>query len=351
MNLYNSKTWMEDIDKVVTSVPELKELNGKKVLVTGAAGLICSAVVDVLLRYNETEKGSIQVLVAGRSEDKMRRRFGKRLDRPDCWFVPYDAEDSECTIREKADYIIHGAGNASPNKIGKEPVETMYSSIRGLLALLYYAKNMNSKRLLYISSSEVYGKRETSSPHDEQDFGYIDLLNPRSSYPIGKMAGETLAASFAEEYKVDSVIVRPGHIYGPTASEDDNRVSSVWPVTVAKGEDIVMKSDGKQLRSYVYCLDCASAILKVLLKGNGREAYNISNPESILSIKEMAEYLCNTAHVHLKMNPPTETEKKQFNPMSNSSLTSVKLERLGWSACFDAETGFKHTVKIIKECI
>ena len=351
MNLYNSETWIEDIDKVIAGMPELEKLSGKSILVTGAAGLICSAVVDVLLRYNETEKGRIRVFAAGRSEKKMRLRFGKLLDRPDCCFVPYDAEDSECTIREKADYIIHGAGNASPDKIGKEPVETMYSSIRGLLALLHYAKSIDSKRLLYISSSEIYGKRETSSPHDEQDFGYIDLLNPRSSYPIGKMAGETLAASFAEEYKVDSVIVRPGHIYGPTASEGDNRVSSAWPIAVAKGEDIVMKSDGKQLRSYVYCLDCAAAILTVLLKGNCREAYNISNPDSIISIREMAEYLCDTAHVRLRMNLPTETEKKQFNPMSNSSLSSVKLEHLGWSACFDAETGFKHTVKIIKECM
>ena len=52
-----------------------------------------------------------------------------------------------------------------------------------------------------------------------------------------------------------------------------------------------MKSDGSQLRSYCYCLDCATAMLKVLLRGKNQEAYNISNPDSIITIMQMAEML------------------------------------------------------------
>ena len=110
-----------------------------------------------------------------------------------------------------------------------------------------------------------------------------------------------------------------------------------------------MKSDGLQVRSYCYCLDCASAILKVLLSGKNCCAYNISNPESIVSIKEMADILCKSAGVKLRMELPTEEERKGFNPMSNSSLESTNLLGLGWRGCFDAETGFSHTVKILKE--
>ena len=115
------------------------------------------------------------------------------------------------------------------------------------------------------------------------------MLNPRNSYSISKCAAETLCASYYDEYGVDSVIIRPGHIYGPTAQETDNRVSSAWAYCVARGKDIVMKSDGSQIRSYCYCLDSASAILKVMLKGSPVKAYNISNPTSIISIKQMAE--------------------------------------------------------------
>ena len=266
-------------------------------------------------------------------------------------FVPYDASSTENALFLPCDYIIHGASNASPNKIVKEPVETMMSNFLGMKYLLDYAKEKETKRVLYISSSEVYGKKEGAQPYKSNEYGYIDLLNPRNSYSVGKRAAETLCASYYDEHSVDSVIIRPGHIYGPTAVESDNRVSSAWAYDVARGENIVMKSDGSQVRSYCYCLDSASAILKVLLKGDPVYAYNISNPQSIINIRSMAEILTESAGVELKMELPTEAEKKGFNPMSNSSLDSTELLVLGWKGLFNAERGFSHTVKILKEII
>lgn len=158
-----------------------------------------------------------------------------------------------------------------------------------------------------------------------------------------------MCVSYYDEYGVESVIIRPGHIYGPTAVESDNRVSSAWAYDVARGNDIAMKSDGAQIRSYCYCLDSASAILKVLLKGEPVHAYNISNPDSIINIREMAEILVRNAGTELKMELPTEVEKKGFNPMSNSALDGTELLALGWKGKFGAERGFAHTVEIIKE--
>ena len=112
-----------------------------------------------------------------------------------------------------------------------------------------------------------------------------------------------------------------------------------------------MKSDGAQIRSYCYCLDCAAAILAVLLKGENTCAYNISNPNSIISIREMAEVLTRSGQVNLKLELPSEEERKSFNPMSNSSLDPSSLLALGWKGCFDAQTGFSHTVQILKESL
>ena len=147
------------------------------------------------------------------------------------------------------------------------------------------------------------------------------------------------------------MIARPGHIYGPTAAATDNRVSSAWAYSAAQGKDIVMKSDGSQVRSYCYCLDCAAALLKILIKGDNARAYNISNPDSIISIREMAEILSGYAGIALKSEASTLEEQKGFNPMRNSSLEGTSLEALGWHACFDAETGLRHTVQILKETI
>ena len=347
--LYGNSTWISDIDKVIEVVPELDELAGKSLMITGAAGLVCSAIVDIIFRYNDTHDKKIQVLAAGRWPEEMSGRFGDLVNRDDFTFVVYDASKTDNVINVHSDYIIHGASNASPNMIVKEPVETMMSNFLGMKYLLDYAKEQGTKRILYISSSEVYGEKEGSEPYKEGQYGYIDLLKSRNSYSVGKRAAETLCASYADEYGMESVIVRPGHIYGPTASPYDNRVASAWSYAVAKGEDIVMKSDGSQIRSYCYCLDCASAMLKVLLCGENCHAYNISNPDSIISIKQMAEILAKSAGVELRMELPTEEERKGFNPMSNSSLESTSLTGLGWRGCFNAEEGFGHTVKILKE--
>ena len=348
MVIYENSLWLQDIDIAISGLPELDTMAGKSILITGAAGLICSSVVDILFRYNDTHKTKIQVYAAGRWIEEMTTRFGALTQRPDFTFVRYDASRTDNMIDVSVDYILHGASNAFPDMIVKEPVETMLSNFLGMKYLLDYAKEHKTQRILYISSSEVYGKKEDKDPFREGQYGYIDLLNPRNSYSVGKRAAETLCASYKAEYGVSSVIVRPGHIYGPTASPHDNRVSSAWAYAAARGENIVMKSDGSQIRSYCYCLDCASAMLKVLLAGKDGEAYNISNPNSIISIKQMAEILADAGKVELKIELPTDEEKKGFNPMSNSSLDSENLGKLGWKGSFDAIQGLTHTVDILK---
>lgn len=351
MSIYESRQWMADIDEILAYYPEFGELAGKSVMVTGAAGLICSSVVDILMRYNDTHKDRIIVYAAGRQPEKMISRFGNRVGREEFRYVAYDASKTDNRLDFDCDYIIHGAGNSFPSAIVEEPVETMLSHFTGLKSLLDYAKEHGTKKTLYISSSEVYGQNESNRPYGEEEYGYIDLLNPRNSYSVAKRAAETLCVSYSDEYGVESVIVRPGHVYGPSASPCDNRVSSAWAYAAARGEDIIMKSDGAQLRSYCYCLDCASAILKVLLSGENVHAYNISNPDSVVTIRQMAELLAGAAQVHLRMELPTEEERKGFNPMKNSSLDSTSLQNLGWKGLFSAENGFSHTVEILKEML
>lgn len=349
--IYDSPLWFEDIDKISQNIPEISALAGKSALITGATGLIGSAVTDIFIRYNETHPLPIHIIAAGRSYEKMTKRFDMFCDRPYFDFVQYDASKSNNEISVYADYVIHGAGNADPGAIMREPVETMLSNFTGLLYLLQYAKENGTKRVLYISSSEVYGRKENNSPYREDEYGYIDLLNPRNSYSVGKRAAETLCASYSSEYGVEAVIVRPGHIYGPTASPSDSRVSSAWAYAAARGEDIVMKSDGKQLRSYCYCLDCASAMIKVLLCGENMHAYNISNPQSILTIRQMAELLAKAGNVRLIHGEASAAERSGFNPMDNSSLDSASLQAIGWQGCFDAQMGLGHTVKILRDVL
>lgn len=350
MNLYKSATYINDIDYVIANTPSLKQLSGSSVFVTGATGLICSAIVDLLLRYNEIEDAGINIYVAGRNKEKTQQRFCRFYDKKEFIYCNYDATKQN-NLNFHADYIIHGANNAFPSLYTKYPVETMLDNFSALKELLDYAKRENSKRVAFISSSEIYGKNISPNPLKEDEYGFVDILNIRSCYSSSKRAAETLCFCYYQEYNVETVIIRPGHIFGPTASRSDTRVSSEFAYAVAEGKDIALKSDGSQIRSYCYMLDAATAIIVSLLYGQPGEAYNISNKDSIMSIREMAELMTKYGETSLILSKPTDDEKKLFNPMNNASLDYKKICGLGWHGLFDKKTGIEHTIRSLREAI
>ena len=341
--------YVDSIKEVIKNIPDREKLKGSSILVTGATGLIGSAVCDILATLNREENYGMKLLFAGRNKEALKNRFEEYEEGNDFFFVQYDATLSEQKEKIQADYVIHGASNADPAKISGEPVETMLANIQGLSSLISALDKDVLKKVLYISSSEVYGVNEKQEPYREEQLGYVDILSPRSSYPSSKRAAETLCVAYAEEYGIETVMVRPGHIYGPTVKPTDSRASALFSLKAVNGEDIVMKSKGEQLRSYTHVLDCASAILAVLINGENKNAYNISASQAIVTIREMAEAFAKAGNVKIVFELPTEAETKSYNKMPCSALNSEKIEALGWKAHFDMEAGAVQTVEMMKE--
>lgn len=341
--------YLEGIEKASRCIPNADMLRGKTVLVTGSTGMICSSVIDILLSMNRRENAGIRILAAGRREESLYKRFESFSESDGLFFVRYDATSFEPFMcSEHCDYIIHGASNANPGIYLKEPVETILANIQGLNVMLKFAASQGAEKLLYISSSEVYGKKESADPYSENDYGFLDILNERAGYPSAKRTGESLCVAYGMEYGVHTVMVRPGHIYGPSIRPSDNRASAEFTREAVKGENIVMKSRGEQLRSYCYTLDCASAILSVLLNGEPSAAYNISNPDSVCSIRDIAEKIAEKAGVSVTFDIPTEDEKKSYNLMDNSSLTADRLLGLGWRPAFSLDEGVENTIEVLR---
>lgn len=342
-NLLENDIYINDIHKVLRAF-DFSVFGNKSVLITGGLGLICSSVADVLISYNEQCNANITIYVADINENGFEARYGKY---PFVKYVSYDAT-KQIDFDFDTDFIIHGAGLASPELYVSKPVETMLSNFNGVLNLLEYAGNHNTKRMLYISSSEVYGTKDTAEAFEENKFGSVNINAIRSSYSEAKRASEVLCKSYSSEYDVDTVTVRPGHIYGPTASPRDKRISSEFAYRAAQGKPLEMKSLGLQKRSYCYSLDCAAAILVTLMNGEKGEAYNIGHDE-ITSIREMAQIIAEAGNVSLKINEPAEDDLRQFNPMDNSSLNNDKIKVIGYRDSFSVREGLSHTVKILKE--
>ena len=342
-----SKVYLDDLKKVCDIIPDIEYLKDKTILITGANGLICSALVDMLIELNSIKKLGITIYICARSQEKSQERFRGFFSKENVHFMKYDVNE-ELVLDDNIDYIIHGASNANPGTYTMYPVETMMTNLIGMRNILEFARKSRVNRVLYISSSEVYGNKKTKEPYKEDDYYSVDILNPRACYPSSKRAAETMCASYLKEYGVDFVIARPGHIYGPTVTEPDNRASSQFSKDVIEGHDIVMKSAGLQIRSYCYVLDCVSALLTILIKGNSGEAYNISNRESISTIRDIAEAFAKAGECKVVFEKPSDEEKAGYNLMDNSSLASDKLEKLGWVGIFDLITGTTHTIMSMK---
>ena len=337
MLLYTDEYW-NDVEKVAECIPNIDKLRGRTILVTGATGMIGSAVAEILFHMNHTRKLHMNIILAGRSRSRINKRFQTFVSENDFGFSYYDADTGTLEMGSvQPDFIIHGASPADPYSFSTRPVETMLANINGLSVLLDILKNNQSGRLLYLSSSEVYGRSSRNQPFSEGDYGYVDILNFRACYPSAKRAAETLCSSYKKEYGVD--------IYGPSIKENDSRVSAEFTRCAVNHKHLVLKSSGLQLRSYCYTLDCGSAILSILLNGYSGNAYNISNKDSIVTIRKLAELFSSAAHVPVIFKDSSNEEKKAFNMMDNSSLNSNKLESLGWKPCFDLQRGIIATLR------
>lgn len=346
MKLLSAKAWTDDLALVADKVPA-EVVRGGSYLVTGASGLIGSAFVDLLLQLRRTRNADIRVIAAGRDTAKLQERFA---DADGLSFMSYDATRS-FSSQAHADYVVHAASNASPDLYMSDPCGTLFANIDGVRNLLEFACKTQVRKLLYVSSSEVYGVRSAPGPARETDYGRVNPLDIRSSYAEGKRAAEAICVAYATQYGVKVSIVRPGHIYGPTAAPGDHRVSSEFPRLAARGEPIILKSAGSQKRSYCHCLDCATAMLVVLAFGENATAYNIANPVSAITIREMAETVSAAGGVRLEFSTASTTEKAAFNPMDDSSLDAGRLLSLGWRGTFPAQKGLSRTVAVLKEIL
>lgn len=339
-------TYQNDLVAVQAVIPHLEQLVHKKILITGATGLIGSCVVDFLMTLNDTRQAENQIYIGALNYEDASGRFGNLLNREDLTYLEYNAL-YEIRFDIAFDYIIHAASLASPELYVTKPVETMLCNLMGLQKLLEYSKERSVEKLLYISSSEVYGNKEGNEPYKINEYGYLDILGERASYPSAKRASETLCASYAREYGVNTYIVRPGHVYGPTATKGDKRASSQFFREVIAGQDIVMKSAGAQLRSYCYVVDCVSAMITVLLNGEVCFPYNIGNINSNISIRKLAELIAECSGKKVMFENPTDAEKAAFNMMQNSCLDVSEIYKLNWHGMFDAQMGIEHTYKTV----
>lgn len=335
-------TYYDDIRRVKDLDLPWETLDKSNILIVGATGLIGRALVDVLMQLPDK---NYHLYAGVRDLDYAQHCFAKYKDETAFTVLRYDVA-TPVPFDTDFHYIIHAASYAGPDAFKHDPVGIIKANIQGVDHLFSYGTRHNLKKLLYISSAEVYGEGN-GTPFCEKDSGTFDWLSLRACYPSAKRAAETLCVSYASQHRIETSIARPCHVYGPFFTPKDERAYAQFIRNILADENILLKSAGHQQRSWCYVVDSAFALLYVLLKGENGNAYNIADMQSNASIREFAEILASKGGRDVVFELPEQGAESPI--ISRAIFNTEKISKLGWHPRWKLEEGISHTLDTLAQ--
>lgn len=336
--------YQDDLDSVL-GIPGMHNIFGKTFLITGPTGLIGLFLIDVLMKYNK-QGANINVYAVGRNKQKAFARLGEYYNNPLFHFIEQDVREA-LPNDISPDWIIPLASNTHPLAYSRFPVETIEINVMGAAYALEMASRCGAG-VLYPSTVEVYGNARGKDIFSEDYTGELNLFNARSCYPESKRLSEALCLSYMAEKGVNVKIVRLSRVFGPTMMMSDSKASSQFIIKALKGEDIVLKSSGEQYFSYTYVADAVSALLYVLLYGESGVAYNISNDNCNVHLKEFAFACSAVSGTNVVFDLPSQEEQKGYSVATQAILDNNRLKGLGYQSHYTFFSSLERTIKILK---
>jgi UDP-glucuronate decarboxylase len=309
----------------------------KKILVTGGAGFIGSHLCKKLL-----DEGN-DVLCLDNYFTGTKENISSLFKSPYFEVIRHDV----CfPLYVEVDEIYNLACPASPIHYQHDPVQTTKTSVHGAINMLGLAKRINA-RILQASTSEIYGDPETH-PQEENYWGNVNPIGPRSCYDEGKRCAETLFFDYHRQHNLDIKVVRIFNTYGPNMHPNDGRVVSNFIVQALTNQDITVYGNGDQTRSFCYIDDLISGIFKMM---SSEEKFigpvNLGNPVEfkIIDLAKTIIKLTNSKSNIVNKELPTD------DPIRRKPNISLAKNVLDWEPSFNLEEGLKLTIDYFKSQI
>jgi dTDP-glucose 4,6-dehydratase/UDP-glucuronate decarboxylase len=297
----------EDAEAIVRDLgPALEPLAGSTMLVTGAAGFLCSYVLDVIVAANDAGlRPRCRVIGLDNFQSSLPERLDHHRDRDDVEVVRHDMREPYEPPRH-VDWIIHGASIASPTFYRRFPLETIDVNVNGTRHLLELTRRTSARNLLVLSTSEIYGDPDAANiPTNERYRGNVSCAGPRACYDESKRLAETLAWNYHSLYRTPVKVIRPFNVYGPGQRLDDARIIPDLMSAAVDRRPLTLLSDGRATRSFCYIRDAIAGALHVLLSEANGEAFNVGNDAEEISMRDLAARMIEVAGP-----PPLEIEFK-----------------------------------------
>lgn len=298
----------------------------RRLAVTGGAGFIGSNLAGALAGENEVTV--IDDLSTGRPLNL--KGINARL---------IQGSITDLELLEKAftgvDCVFHLAAIASVQKSVEDPIRTNEVNIDGTLNVLVAARDAGVSRVVFASSSAVYG----DSP--EQPKSEDMIPNPKSPYAVTKLTGEHYARVFQELYGLEAVVLRFFNVFGPKQdpSSEYSGVISRFISAVLKGEQPVIYGDGEQTRDFVYVADVVRACT-LASRSRATGVFNIASGKST-SLNQLAAMIGEAAGRDVA---PRYAETRQGD-IKHSLADVSKAEEIGYASERTIEEGLRRTVE------
>ena len=283
-----------------------------KILITGGAGFIGSSLSKRLV-----EDGHEVVVL-----DSLLR--GNKLDRDTfekIRFIKGDVCDLDTVIEASSgcDLVFHFAAVLGVDIVADNPVETMDVEVIGTRNVVSAAEVNNIKKIMYASTSGIYGHSAIESALTEEV-----LVDPRTSYAMAKRYNEIYLASHYEEKGLDVISVRFFNVYG--SSQDNRMVVPRFFEQAAKNENITVFGSGDQTRDFTYIDDTVEACVR-LIDINGCHIVNIAN-ETEWKIIDLANAIKEIANSDSEISYIEAPSKRYDYEVERRVGSSEKLLRL-----------------------
>jgi len=306
-------------------------MNSTKFLVTGGAGFIGSNIVSELLKQGH----SVRVLdnfSSGKRENL--KNFDKDFE-----LIEGDIRSYHIVSEALKDIevVLHQAALPSVPRSIKDPITSNEVNVNGILNILEASLSANVRRVVYASSSSVYGDNPELPKHEGM------LPNPLSPYAVSKLAGEKYCSVFSKIYGLETIALRYFNVFGPN-QDPSSQYSAVIPkfiTAMMKNERPVIYGDGEQSRDFTYVSNVVNAnILAAFANCNTGIAMNCAYSGRI-TLNELVRSL----NKMLNKNIVPIYEKQRPGDIKHS-FADIKLakEKIGFNTTIDFETGLKNTL-------
>jgi nucleoside-diphosphate-sugar epimerase len=279
----------------------LGNLKNQNLLITGGTGFIGSWIAEFVAFLNDNHHFNISLVLLGRNTDSFIAEKKHLATRSDIHLISSDIRYIN-ELPQNISYIIHAAASPDNRNHLSNPIETISTITKGTDNLIDSAfKLPNLKKILFLSSGQVYGKNKENTLISESDFGSLNCNKVTSVYPEAKRLAESICCAYSSQYKLPIVIARPFSFIGPYQS-----LSKPWAINnfindALKNKTIRIVGNGEPIRSYMYPSDMVVWLLKILVDGKVNTSYNVGSSQGI-SLKDLATKVVQLAQTNVSVD-------------------------------------------------